>query len=205
MDRARNSDASPALAPEDGRPLPRVSPSSPARPIRPRFPPGRRAPSAFAGRAAGASRRAASPGRGGTPRGACRRLAAWCPRGLARGPSCTCAARGARLAARGRGLSARAGGPALRRSGSGGGPACGAGPRDRGALGAAPLLEERRGLERGDGLRDLLAARDRFQEPPHDLARAGLRQSEEHTSELQSRLHLVCRLLLEKKKIDLDL
>src|SRR2546422_7275326 len=28
---------------------------------------------------------------------------------------------------------------------------------------------------------------------------AGLR-SEEHTSELQSRLHLVCRLLLEKKK-----
>src|SRR5687768_10258580 len=26
------------------------------------------------------------------------------------------------------------------------------------------------------------------------------RQSEEHTSELQSRLHLVCRLLLEKKK-----
>src|SRR2546422_6381898 len=32
---------------------------------------------------------------------------------------------------------------------------------------------------------------------PGDLA--GVR-SEEHTSELQSRLHLVCRLLLEKKK-----
>src|SRR3989449_8197552 len=33
------------------------------------------------------------------------------------------------------------------------------------------------------------------------LARAGLPglRSEEHTSELQSRLHLVCRLLLEKK------
>src|SRR2546429_5898822 len=32
--------------------------------------------------------------------------------------------------------------------------------------------------------------------------RAGARvsRSEEHTSELQSRLHLVCRLLLEKKK-----
>src|SRR2546422_3895428 len=29
--------------------------------------------------------------------------------------------------------------------------------------------------------------------PPHN-------RSEEHTSELQSRLHLVCRLLLEKKK-----
>src|SRR2546429_5356714 len=28
-------------------------------------------------------------------------------------------------------------------------------------------------------------------------------RSEEHTSELQSRLHLVCRLLLEKKKNDL--
>src|SRR2546429_116544 len=27
-----------------------------------------------------------------------------------------------------------------------------------------------------------------------------IRRSEEHTSELQSRLHLVCRLLLEKKK-----
>src|SRR2546422_7938246 len=28
----------------------------------------------------------------------------------------------------------------------------------------------------------------------------GRKRSEEHTSELQSRLHLVCRLLLEKKK-----
>src|SRR5687768_17708686 len=28
----------------------------------------------------------------------------------------------------------------------------------------------------------------------------GFERSEEHTSELQSRLHLVCRLLLEKKK-----
>src|SRR2546422_5847658 len=35
-------------------------------------------------------------------------------------------------------------------------------------------------------------------------ARAGAR-SEEHTSELQSRLHLVCRLLLEKKKTSLSL
>src|SRR2546429_3666629 len=31
------------------------------------------------------------------------------------------------------------------------------------------------------------------------------RRSEEHTSELQSRLHLVCRLLLEKKKISFQL
>src|SRR2546429_5315524 len=32
------------------------------------------------------------------------------------------------------------------------------------------------------------------------LSRRRLMRSEEHTSELQSRLHLVCRLLLEKKK-----
>src|SRR2546422_5323063 len=31
-------------------------------------------------------------------------------------------------------------------------------------------------------------------------SRSPSRRSEEHTSELQSRLHLVCRLLLEKKK-----
>src|SRR5947199_6716525 len=31
---------------------------------------------------------------------------------------------------------------------------------------------------------------------------AGLERSEEHTSELQSLRHLVCRLLLEKKKIN---
>src|SRR2546422_3437981 len=34
-----------------------------------------------------------------------------------------------------------------------------------------------------------------LEEPPAHVVR-----SEEHTSELQSRLHLVCRLLLEKKK-----
>src|SRR5256884_5080782 len=37
--------------------------------------------------------------------------------------------------------------------------------------------------------------------PPASACRpAPARRSEEHTSELQSRLHLVCRLLLEKKK-----
>src|SRR5687768_7768824 len=39
----------------------------------------------------------------------------------------------------------------------------------------------------------------------HDWATSappGYLRSEEHTSELQSRLHLVCRLLLEKKKTD---
>src|SRR2546422_1320218 len=37
--------------------------------------------------------------------------------------------------------------------------------------------------------------------PRHRTFRAT--RSEEHTSELQSRLHLVCRLLLEKKKLGL--
>src|SRR5687768_18327694 len=43
------------------------------------------------------------------------------------------------------------------------------------------------------------AATDR---PAHIRSASGLAavRSEEHTSELQSRLHLVCRLLLEKKK-----
>src|SRR5436305_7641653 len=34
--------------------------------------------------------------------------------------------------------------------------------------------------------------------------RPGRERSEEHTSELQSRPHLVCRLLLEKKKYNLN-
>src|SRR2546422_4163895 len=36
--------------------------------------------------------------------------------------------------------------------------------------------------------------------PPTVPRRPPWKRSEEHTSELQSRLHLVCRLLLEKKK-----
>src|SRR2546429_3513045 len=36
--------------------------------------------------------------------------------------------------------------------------------------------------------------------PPYPPPEVPRRRSEEHTSELQSRLHLVCRLLLEKKK-----
>src|SRR2546429_1789966 len=48
------------------------------------------------------------------------------------------------------------------------------------------------------GLKNLLSLRR------HGLLRSLLQEapirSEEHTSELQSRLHLVCRLLLEKKK-----
>src|SRR5438445_6048288 len=49
-------------------------------------------------------------------------------------------------------------------------------------------------------------ARAGFPEPPKtwqewSRALAAIKRSEEHTSELQSRQYLVCRLLLEKKKI----
>src|SRR3712207_7241738 len=36
-------------------------------------------------------------------------------------------------------------------------------------------------------------------DPRHRMSRARYQRSEEHTSELQSRQYLVCRLLLEKK------
>src|SRR2546422_4470837 len=42
--------------------------------------------------------------------------------------------------------------------------------------------------------------RPRLPRGPADRAQPDGPRSEEHTSELQSRLHLVCRLLLEKKK-----
>src|SRR3712207_7118422 len=46
---------------------------------------------------------------------------------------------------------------------------------------------------RTDRIADRIAAVD-------DFVEAGYERSEEHTSELQSRQYLVCRLLLEKKK-----
>src|SRR2546422_4522669 len=44
------------------------------------------------------------------------------------------------------------------------------------------------------------ARRSRQREPSCPRSSVPVYRSEEHTSELQSRLHLVCRLLLEKKK-----
>src|SRR5699024_12881733 len=44
------------------------------------------------------------------------------------------------------------------------------------------------------------AARARAQRSAHAVDHTRLGRSEEHTSELQSRFDLVCRLLLEKKK-----
>src|SRR2546422_2039584 len=55
------------------------------------------------------------------------------------------------------------------------------------------IVEQERGAGRVGGRDRVLEARDL-------RAARGRGRSEEHTSELQSRLHLVCRLLLEKKK-----
>src|SRR5437899_4356824 len=46
------------------------------------------------------------------------------------------------------------------------------------------------------------ASEDRAREAPVHLQHGAGNRSEEHTSELQSLRHLVCRLLLEKKKPD---
>src|SRR2546422_6819744 len=69
--------------------------------------------------------------------------------------------------------------------------------RARAAPATAPdarlLARRARGRGRARGVAAARRLRDRAVLGP-------LRRSEEHTSELQSRLHLVCRLLLEKKK-----
>src|SRR3712207_8361438 len=54
-------------------------------------------------------------------------------------------------------------------------------------------------LRRGGGVAALRAAGDRRRRV-RVLPSGGDRRSEEHTSELQSRQYLVCRLLLEQKK-----
>src|SRR3712207_7411387 len=51
--------------------------------------------------------------------------------------------------------------------------------------------------------RELLLARDRMGQKPMYVAFDHPLRLEEHTSVLQSRQYLVCRLLLEKKKIHL--
>src|SRR2546422_2278958 len=55
------------------------------------------------------------------------------------------------------------------------------------------------GLETYDAADDLGQPLQHDEDAGHGNHRLE-RRSEEHTSELQSRLHLVCRLLLEKKK-----
>src|SRR2546422_5362309 len=62
---------------------------------------------------------------------------------------------------------------------------------------SSDLLEGRGVAVRGEGLATEYIA---TQFALFGAKPAGDNRSEEHTSELQSRLHLVCRLLLEKKK-----
>src|SRR2546422_4002993 len=70
------------------------------------------------------------------------------------------------------------------------------GPAHRRRAATAVVTAEARNVVRDD---------DALARPVVAGARPGERRSEEHTSELQSRLHLVCRLLLEKKKTHTDL
>src|SRR2546422_3197515 len=71
----------------------------------------------------------------------------------------------------------------------------------RGAAARGGRVARRDGARRGglrlDGALELDARR-----AAGARGRRLLHRSEEHTSELQSRLHLVCRLLLEKKKVN---
>src|SRR3712207_6990560 len=71
---------------------------------------------------------------------------------------------------------------------------------------ALPILQPR--ARRGDGPLRLRWAGDGDRRPHRhgdaaDSRHVGVDRSEEHTSELQSRQYLVCRLLLEKKKKEL--
>src|SRR5258707_11494790 len=61
-------------------------------------------------------------------------------------------------------------------------------------------LAERAGLSKS-GLFAHFGSREELQVAAIESAAARYTRSEEHTSELQSRQYLVCRLLLEKKKI----
>src|SRR3712207_8217643 len=65
-----------------------------------------------------------------------------------------------------------------------------------------PALRQRRAPPGDfDGRHDpLLARRLELAADDGERPRGGVERSEEHTSELQSRQYLVCRLLLEKKK-----
>src|SRR2546422_4656521 len=64
-------------------------------------------------------------------------------------------------------------------------------------LGFEALATTSAGYAFSVGQRDNTIGRDRMMAHVAEIVSA---RSEEHTSELQSRLHLVCRLLLEKKK-----
>src|SRR5436305_10351933 len=68
---------------------------------------------------------------------------------------------------------------------------------------SGPQVDTIRNVSRADGIRGRSKLSDSPSiNPAHACRALSIRRgrSEEHTSELQSRPHLVCRLLLEKKK-----
>src|SRR5258707_9738246 len=72
--------------------------------------------------------------------------------------------------------------------------------RSGSSAGLCPGGDRRRSLLKR-GAKDRVRGDDRRQAGNHRVLAEGERErSEEHTSELQSRQYLVCRLLLEKKK-----
>src|SRR5690554_7793927 len=72
-------------------------------------------------------------------------------------------------------------------------------PRAVGSVGDQPVAQSGTNDARQDALRGAGGTATE-----HDGRRTAVRRSEEHTSELQSRPHLVCRLLLEKKKTTIN-
>src|SRR5438309_3224342 len=87
----------------------------------------------------------------------------------------------------------------LFRSGAGPSPSATA-PRRPGRARPAPPAAVRTGRPRGPGPGGPYAAPSAVVSGNGGIYRGGgVARSEEHTSELQSQFHLVCRLLLEKK------
>src|SRR3712207_8029422 len=66
------------------------------------------------------------------------------------------------------------------------------------AISASSVSDKSLDVDSSSAASRLLAVSSRFVRAP-TVARAVVTRSEEHTSELQSRQYLVCRLLLEKK------
>src|SRR3712207_7276599 len=78
-------------------------------------------------------------------------------------------------------------------------------PLYRAAVAAAEIISEKPWrILVGAGVAQADFANLRQAVPPHVTLERARPRSEEHTSELQSRQYLVCRLLLEKKKKSKD-
>src|SRR4051812_49808637 len=71
---------------------------------------------------------------------------------------------------------------------------------DLGDIGGVRRLGMREGCAERHADADVAEIAVQQQPPDRDFRHIGIGRSEEHTSELQSHVNLVCRLLLEKKK-----